>query len=168
MPTYTVHAPPARTGDASGAPERFQFVRDGFHFWAFVLTPLWLLRHRLWLALLIYVVGYGASGVVMALLRVPPNVQLIAGTLVAVLIGVEASSIWRWTLTRRGWTTVGFVVGEDAEMAERRFYGEWCTRGTDVRSKPNSAEPTYSTPVRRGSPSSSDVIGLFPEPGGRG
>jgi hypothetical protein len=151
-----------------GAPERFQFVRDGFYFWAFVLAPLWLLRHRLWLALLIYVVGYGVSGVGMALLRVPANVQLIAGTLAAALIGVEASSIWRWTLTRRGWTTVGFVVGEDAEMAERRFYREWCKRSPDTPAKPNSAEPIYSTPVRRGSPSPSDVIGLFPEPGGRG
>ena len=168
MPTYTVHAPPARTSDSSGAPERFQFVRDGFYFWAFVLAPLWLLRHRLWLALLMYVVGYGVSGVGMALLRVPPNVQLIAGTLAAALIGVEASSIWRWTLTRRGWTTVGFVVGEDAETAERRFYGEWCKRSPDTPAKTNSAEPIYSTPVRRGSPSPSDVIGLFPEPGGRG
>lgn len=168
MPTYTVHAPPARANDASGAPERFQFVRDGFYFWAFVLTPLWLLRHRLWLALLIYVVGYGASGVVMALLRVPPNVQLISGTLIALLIGIEASSIWRWTLTRRGWATVGFVVGEDTETAERRFYGEWCQRSPDMPSKSSSTEPVYSTPVRRGSPSPSDVIGLFPEAGGRG
>ena len=30
------------------------FVRDGFHFWAFLLAPLWLLVHRLWLALLGY------------------------------------------------------------------------------------------------------------------
>ena len=60
MPTYTVHAPqPGWTNDASRAPEQFVFVRDGFHFWAFVLAPLWLLLHRLWLALLIYVVGYG-------------------------------------------------------------------------------------------------------------
>lgn len=168
MPTYTVHAPPPRTNEASRAPERFKFVRDGFYFWAFVLAPLWLLRHRLWLALLIYVVGYGASGIVMTLLRVPSNVQLIAGTLVAILIGIEASSIWRWTLARRGWTTVGFVVGEDAEMAERRFYGEWCKRSPDTPSQPSSTEPVYSTPIRRGSPSPSHVIGLFPEPGGRG
>ena len=25
---------------------RFVFVRDGFHFWAFLLAPLWMLRHR--------------------------------------------------------------------------------------------------------------------------
>ena len=57
MPTYTVHAPPPRKGETASAPERFVFVRDGFHFWAFVLAPLWLLLHRLWLAFAIYLVG---------------------------------------------------------------------------------------------------------------
>ena len=51
MPTFTVHQPPPRPGEAAIAPERFVFVRDGFHFWAFVLAPFWLLRYRLWLAL---------------------------------------------------------------------------------------------------------------------
>ena len=44
MPTYTVHQPPPRKGEAASAPERFVFVRDGFHFWAFLLGPLWMLR----------------------------------------------------------------------------------------------------------------------------
>ena len=56
MPTFTVHQPPPKTGEAESAPERFVFVRDGFYFWAFVLAPLWLLLHRLWLALLGYLV----------------------------------------------------------------------------------------------------------------
>ena len=47
-------------------PERFVFVRDGFYFWAFVFSVLWMLWHRMWLILLIYVavvVGleYGAA-----------------------------------------------------------------------------------------------------------
>ena len=62
MPTYTVHAPPPRRGETTSAPERFVFVRDGFHVWAFILAPLWLLAHRLWLAFIIYVVGYGLLG----------------------------------------------------------------------------------------------------------
>ena len=62
MPTYTVHAPPPHHGETTSAPERFVFVRDGFHFWAFLLAPLWLLLHGLWLALVIYVVGYGVVG----------------------------------------------------------------------------------------------------------
>jgi len=166
MPTYTVHAPPPRQGETMSAPERFLFVRDGFYFWAFVLAPLWLLLHRLWLAFVIYLVGYGLLGIGLAELRSSSNAHLIVGLLIALLIGFEASSIWRWTLVRRGWTTLGFVVGEDAEIAERRFFGEWSRRATKVSASPaTSPEPKYSTPVRRGPPSSTDVIGLFPEPG---
>jgi hypothetical protein len=166
MPTYTVHAPRPRQGETTGAPERFLFVRDGFYVWAFLLAPLWLLLHRLWLAFIIYVVGYGLVGIGLATLRASSNTYLIIGLLIALLVGFEASSIWRWTLARRGWTTLGFVIGEDAEMAEQRFFGEWSKRATNAPSNPAaSPEPKYSTPVRRGPPSPSDVIGLFPEPG---
>lgn len=144
------------------------FVRDGFHPWAFVLAPLWLLRHRLWLAFVIYLVGYGLLGAGLAFARVPASVQTLVALLVALLVGFEASSIWRWTLARRGWATLGFIVGEDTEMAERRFFAAWAPRVKDAAAAPPAlAEPKYSTPVRRGPPSASDVIGLFPEPGGQ-
>ncbi len=150
------------------APERFVFVRDGFHVWAFLLAPLWLLAHRLWLAFIIYVVCYGLLGVAFAFLRVPASVQLLGGLAVALLVGFEAPSIWRWTLTRRRWSTLGFVVGEDAEMAEHRFFANWTrpAAGTPA-SPPVPPDSGYSTPVRRGPPLPSDVIGLFPEPGGQ-
>jgi hypothetical protein len=167
MPTYTVHAPQLpQTTDALRATEQFVFVRDGFHFWAFVLAPLWLLLHRFWLALLIYLVGYGVLGIGLAHARVSSNVQLIIAVLVALLMGFEASSIWRWTLTRRRWMTLGFVVAEDAETAERRFFAEWQKRVADAPSS-SQTEQTYPAPVRRGPPSPSDVIGLFPQPGGQ-
>src|SRR5471032_786078 len=130
MPTYTVHEPPPRKGEAAIDPERFVFVRDGFHFWAFVLAPLWFLLHRLWLALTIYVVLYLVFAAAFALAGVPSTVQFIASLLIALLIGFEAATIWRWTLTRRGGKTLGFVIGEDAEIAERRFYAAWAARAT--------------------------------------
>src|SRR4051812_50080539 len=55
MPVYTVHAPIAESAEAARAADHFVFVRDGFHFWAFLLGPLWLAWHRVWLAVL----GYG-------------------------------------------------------------------------------------------------------------
>lgn len=165
MPTYTVHAPPPRQGETMSAPERFLFVRDGFHVWAFVLAPLWLLLHRLWLAFVIYVVGYGLIGVGLSLLRASANTQFLVGLLIALLVGFEASSVWRWTLARRGWTTLGFVVG-DVELAERRFFAEWSKHAANASATPPAShEPRYSTPVWRGPPSPSDVIGLFPKPG---
>ncbi|HXZ22721.1 MAG TPA: DUF2628 domain-containing protein [Pseudolabrys sp.] len=166
MPTYTIHAPPPKTATPASDPERFIFVRDGFYFWAFALGPVWFLLHRLWLAFVFYIVGYGLIGVGLALVRASTSVQIVVGLLIAVLIGFEAPSIWRWTLTRRGWSTLGFLVAEDAEVAERRFFAQWVQRITPVVSSA-STEPKYSAPVRRGPPSGSDVIGLFPEPGGQ-
>jgi len=165
MPTYTVHAPPPRQDETTSAPERFVFVRDGFHFWAFLLAPLWLLLRGLWFALVIYIVGSGVVTVGLVFLHASAIVQFLVGLLIALLIGFEASSIWRWTLARRGWTTLGFVVGEDAEIAEQRFFSEWTRRAAALSPSPNSVETGYTAPVRRGPPSPSDVIGLFPEPG---
>lgn len=165
MPTYTVHAPLSREGETTSAPERFVFVRDGFYFWAFLLAPLWLLLHRLWLAFVIFVLGLGLIGIGLALLRAPGSAQFLAVFLIALFMGFEASTIWRWTLTRRGWRTLGFVVGEDSEVAEQRFFAEWTKRIAISSTNAASVDPKYASPVRRGPPSPSDVIGLFPEPG---
>mgnify|MGYP002633764594 CR=1 FL=1 len=169
MPTYTVHEPPSRQSakaESVTAPERFVFVRDGFYFWAFVLAPVWLLVHRLWLALLFYVVATVAVGIGLYYAGVSPTVRGIAEILIALGIGFEASSIWRWTLSRRRWKTLGFVVAEDQEIAERRFFAEWAKGAVAPASdKPRAAEPSHMAPVWRGPPSPSDVIGLFPEPG---
>ena len=164
MPTFTVHEPPPRkkAPESVIAPERFVFVRDGFHFWAFVLAPLWLLFRKLWLAFFIYVVLNIAIAVGLTFAGTPSYVQSTAALLIALLIGFEASTIRRWTLTRWRWKNLGFVVAEDREIAERRFYGAWVERAPAATAL---VEPTYPPPLRRGPPSPSDVIGLFPEPG---
>jgi hypothetical protein len=162
MPTYTVHAPPLREGNKTD-PELFVFVRDGFYFWAFLLAPFWLLVHRLWLALFGYIVITSLIGFVFYWVRVPFTLEFFGSLAVALLVGFEAATLWRWTLARRGWTTLGFVVGDDVETAERRFYAEW-TRAAPAQSSPAMPAQTFATPVRRGSPSGNDVIGLFPEP----
>ena len=62
MPVYTVHGRVDMSDDR--AADRFTFVRDGFHFWAFLLAPFWLLWHRLWLAFfgwLVLAVGVSAG-----------------------------------------------------------------------------------------------------------
>ena len=167
MPTYTVHAPPPKVGESASDPQRFLFVRDGFHVWAFLLAPLWLLLHRLWLVLLGYVIANALLGGVFFLAAAPAWIKFLGSLLIALLVGFEAATLWRWTLTRRSWQTLGFVVGDDEESAERRFFGEWEKRGRVALPPSPPAEPKYSTPVRRGPPSGSDVIGLFPEPGGQ-
>ena len=167
MPTYTVHQPPPRKGEAASAPERFLFLRDGFYFWAFVLTPFWLLRYRLWLAFVLYLAVSILLSIALALVGAGSTVQAFVGLLVALLIGFEAGTLRRWKLNRRGWKMLGFVIGEDLEMAERRFFGAWAkeenTRpGVAPPAPPPASESRYFAPVWRATPP--DIIGLFPEP----
>jgi hypothetical protein len=165
MPTYTIHAPPPRAGEIGNDPQRFVFVRDGFHVWAFLLAPLWLVAHRLWLALAGYVIVSALIGGVFYVAGAATWLKFLGGLLVALLVGFEAGSLRRWTLARRGWRTLGFVVGDDEESAERHFFAEWARRASALPSAPTPGQDN-ATPVRRGPPSGSDVIGLFPEPGG--
>jgi Protein of unknown function (DUF2628) len=164
MATYTVHAPPPRRGESAAPPERFKFVRDGFYFWAFLLAPFWLLVHRLWLALFGYLVLSGAIGVGLYMLHISQSVSWLVGLLIMLLVGFEASTLWRWKLSRRGWTLVGFAVGENLEIAERRFFAAWATRKPGTTLVP-AAPRSFSAPPARGAAPPSEIIGLFPEAG---
>jgi hypothetical protein len=159
MPTYTVHAPPQREGSAAD-PQRFVFVRDGFQFWAFLITPIWLLYRRLWLVFILYVVLIAALEGAYYLFNLPQSARFLIELLLSVLIGFEAGSLRRWTYARRRWSTIAVVSARNLEEAERRFFSRW------VEETPVVARPPVVTPFAA-SRTSSDVIGLFPEPGGR-
>jgi hypothetical protein len=161
MPVYTVHEPPRKSRDDDDAlahTARFRFVRDGFHVWAFLLAPLWMLRHRLWLEFIVY--GLIVGGVAFALRRagIAETAGFWVALLVAILIGVEASSLLRWKLARRGFDNRGVVVGEDIERAERRFFDGWIDAPRPVASTP---APPLASPFDP--PGTTDIIGLFPD-----
>jgi hypothetical protein len=163
MAIYTVHAPPRREADTLAHTERFVFVRDGFCWSAFLFGPLWMLRHRLWLALILYLLGVAALAFGLRAVGGSPLAMVMAVELLSLLVGIEASTLRRWKLARRGWTSLGVVVGDDLEAAERRFFDAW-VKGADVsRLSAAAVMPASRGPVNPGH----DVIGLFPEPGAR-
>ena len=160
MTIYTVHEPPQRAGESAPDPERFIFVRDGFSFWAFLLAPLWMIRHRLWLMLLGYVLVTVALQFVLGLLGASVTVAFAVGALLALLVGFEAATLRRFGLARRRWRHVGTVVGDDLDTAERRFFDAWSRH-----SSPAPSSPAATMPIGRRPWAAPDVIGLFPEPG---
>ncbi len=156
MSVYTVHEPPPRKGETSANPDRFLFVRDGFYFWAFLLGPIWMLWRRLWLAAVIYLAGVAVLLTALWAVDVPPNASLAVDVFLMLLIGLEAGSLWRWTLTRRGWKNLGVVVGDDLESAERRFFAAWSALPASAPAPTPSRTPRFDD---------SSIIGLFPQPG---
>lgn len=161
MATYTIHQPPLRDDEESSDPDRFVFVRDGFYFWALTFGPIWMLRHRLLLVLLLYVLFLGLVGIALWLVGANPVTFLIVHYLISLLVGIEAATLRRWTLARRGWKTLGVVVADELESAERRFFDAWVEHDEPTASPP-PPPPQHSRRI----PPPPDVIGLFPEPGG--
>jgi hypothetical protein len=164
MAVYTVHEPPLRSGAVAPDPERFVFVRDGFYFWAFLLTPLWLVWRRLWLVLLIYLVVVFAVGQAMHHIGVDPGARFLALLLVSFLIGLEAGTLRRFTLARRGFRNVGVVSGTNMEAAERRFFSDWTAGGPGRPSGSAGHRPPALPPSPGPAFHAPPIVGLFPEP----
>jgi hypothetical protein len=173
MPVYTVHAPVSNDARVA-ATDKFAFVRDGFHVWAALIGVLWLAWHRLWLALLGWVVLLAAVDAGMTLLRTGGMMIFWVNVLLALLLGFEAASLQRWTLSRRNWRQLDIVVADDEEAAERRFFDRWTAKQRALGNDQSAIDRGGPPPTRHipGQPfsrppslSQSEIIGLFPEPG---
>jgi len=173
MPVYTVHAP-VTSGVDFAAADRFVFVRDGFHFWAALLGVVWLAWHRLWLALLGWILLVSAIDIGLVKLGLGGGTILLVDILLALLLGFEAASLERWTLSRRNWRQLDVVVADDEEAAERRVFDRWTAKQRALsndqlavdRGAPPPTRDIAGQPFSKPSPSPhSEIIGLFPQPG---
>src|SRR5882724_6241444 len=173
MPVYTVHAPRANSVDIA-VTDRFAFVRDGFHFWAALLGVVWLAWHRLWLALIGWIILMAAIDVAMVRLGIGNGTIFLVDVLLALLLGFEAASLERWTLSRRNWRQLDIVVADDEEAAERRFFDRWTAKQRALSNDQAAVDRGGPPPTRDlpGQPFSQppplprdEIIGLFPEPG---
>jgi hypothetical protein len=114
MAIYVIMEPPA--ANTAEAAERAVLVRDGFSFLAFLVPPLWLLWHRLWIeAALAFAAtalgetaGFGFIGAMLSLL-------------VAIFVGLEGQTLRVNALGRRGWREWGVVEASNVEEAEIRY-----------------------------------------------
>src|SRR5436305_10437008 len=90
-----------------------------------------MLRHRLWLVFLGYLLVTIALQVALGLLGMSATVMTAVAVLLSLLVGFEAATLRRFTLARRRWRNVGIVVGDDTESAERRFFDAWVDKEWD-------------------------------------
>jgi hypothetical protein len=157
MTTFTLHLPrEARPGDPT-ALDQAELVKDAFSWGAFIFTFLWFFFHRLWLAGFAVLAGLIAFWAALNLLDVHPAAAALAQLLLQVLIGLEANSLRRWTLARRGLALADVVTAADRDEAEAKAFARWLEQRPAPIRNPAPA-PVLSTP-RRPEP----VIGLFPD-----
>lgn len=165
MAIYTVHEPPLRKETEAGHGEGFRFVRDGVYVWAFIAPPLWMMWRGLWLVFVLFVAGLATLDIGLAALGVSATTILVIDLLIAFLIGLEASSLRRWTLARRGWRYAGLVSAADEQEAERRFFEKWAEPAQGPSPQGSRAPSPPPRPLRAAA--EPGVVGLFPEPRSR-
>ena len=161
MPAFAILEPPASQYAEIERADRFIFLPERFSLGAFVFGPLWMIWRRLWVVLILYVVGVGLIGYGLRLLGVSWFTVAMVFGLIQLLVGLDATSLVRWTRIRHGWRECGIVIADDLDTAERRFF--------DNRAAPRPPGPSSvptAGPLGAGQIAHPDIIGLFPEPGG--
>ncbi|MBB4198603.1 hypothetical protein CCR94_19600 [Rhodoblastus sphagnicola] len=116
---YSVYQP---AGSRETAGERAVFVRQGFDRTAFLLTPVWALRHRLWRMLGLWLLWTALAGVLALTLHLDAAVAALVYTLGALAFGLEADRVREQALSRKGLLLQGLSLGENARDAERIYF----------------------------------------------
>ncbi len=154
MRTYTLHLPQDAFPHDEDVLEEAELVKDGFSWGAFLFTFLWFFWRRLWLAGLIVFAAVLALNVALQVSGVRPGAAFVADLLLMFLIGLEASSLRRWTLERRGRPAVDAVVASGLEEAEAKTFTRWLGRAAGA----GNFAPAVAPPRKPDA-----VLGLFPE-----
>lgn len=114
MRFFTIHERPGK----AGGDDDLLAVKTGFSWWAAVVPPLWLLRHRLWLGFVAYMVFSTIFGLALELGDIADPAATAIGLALSLLLGAMAHDYRRWTLGRHGWRMVGVLRADSAEDAE--------------------------------------------------
>lgn len=118
MQVYTVHIHP---GDADPM-ENAILIREGFNFWAFLLTGVWALYHRLWLGFIAIVAVSAVSGLLVSLLNGGPEMDFALALLTGIGVGLIGNDLRRRKLAAKGWKMVDIVAGKNVSDAEYRCF----------------------------------------------
>lgn len=86
-------------------------VREGFSWGALLLGPLWLARHRAWIAAAIAFAVEVATGLS------PSPASGILSVAVALILGLTGNDLRRWTLENKGYVLMHAVAARSADDA---------------------------------------------------
>ncbi|MEM8876320.1 MAG: DUF2628 domain-containing protein [Pseudomonadota bacterium] len=166
MKVYTAHSRTAPTGDPARDTDGLVFVKDGFSIWAALFPLPWFLINLMWIPLLVYLaLSIGFSVLAQSLGFSDSTVFLIALVL-GLLIGFEANTIRRWSLSSKGYRLVGIGSGSTREECERRVYEKLVAAAArPISTGPGPGLEGADTASPRLSVSQAPIVGLFPEPG---
>ena len=164
MTVYSVYEP-ADAADLEARTGKVAFVKDGIAWLALFVPILWLIYHRMWLELLVFLVIFMSLPVIFGSGPAAREIAGWASLCLTVLFALEANDLRGWALRRRGFRFAGTAWGRDLFEAETRFFSRWLPE----QEKPSAPIPAVAMPTQRGAgivptrPARGDeVIGSFP------
>ena len=161
MAFYTVMTPPPE-GDRREEIEQACLIPESFATAAFLLTGLWLLGKRLWLATLLFVLFWGVLIWLNSRFGLHASALTLIYWAIALFLGVEGNNLVVRKLARQGWRLADVVEARTLAEAERRYFeralaGEAALPRVEAAPAAVAARPSGPLPI----------IGLFPEARGR-
>ncbi|MER8555259.1 DUF2628 domain-containing protein [Mesorhizobium sp. M0976] len=115
MAIYVAMEPPGRSERVDTT-----FVRDGFAWLGFLLPPLWLAWHRLWVEAALAFVAMGLLSMLSESLGLESAGSLLS-LLVMLFVGLEGQALRIAALRRRGWREWGVVEADRLDDADIRY-----------------------------------------------
>ena len=117
---FTAHVKP----EQSGSPDRIVFVKEGFNWWAFLFTTIWVLYHRLWLmGGFLIAANIGLVWLIEELHMDVASLSILQFAL-QLWVGFQANDFLRSKLKKQGYITTALVSGENVMRAEQRFFDQ--------------------------------------------
>jgi len=144
--------------------EEAGFVRQGFNWSAFLVTPLWALAHGYWLALALCLAWILVVGLVSSFANLDGGASLALYAFGALTFGLEADRFREARLSQKGFLLHGLTLGESLDEAESLYFGR-------LLAAPQPASPSsgaQSAPISKSGGNrpnmavEADLLGLFP------
>jgi hypothetical protein len=164
---YSVYEPSGEASDLVRRAERVAFVKEGFSWPAFFIPALWLIFHRMWVELIVFLVLFTALQWAFGFDRQGQELFGWVSLALFALLAFEASDLRGAALERRGYRLAGVATGSDRTEAELSFFRAWLgQQARPARHVEQDAGPARGddTPAAVGGGEGEEVIGLFPRP----
>ncbi|WP_374548034.1 DUF2628 domain-containing protein [Rhodoblastus sp.] len=160
MNLYSVYLP---TGVSQARSlERATFVKSGFSKPAFLITPVWALRHRLWLAFGLWVALLVVVSLLAVFARIGTEAAILLYWLGAAAFGLEADRFRQAGLDRRGFLMHGLALGASTDDAETVYFARRADAPADAAPAPVSPRDGGAKPPAPPIGQETDFLGLFP------
>jgi hypothetical protein len=163
---YSVYEPSAQPADSALRADRLAFVKEGFSWIALLVPALWLIFYRMWIELIVFVLGFAALQWAFGTSEQGQRLFGWVSFALCVLFAFEANDLRSAALERRGYRLVGVAGGRGRSQAELSFFQTWLAeQARPIRTTeraPERREGQVAQPSPRGEPE--EVIGLFPAP----